>query len=58
MGIRRLIAIVEYGNWASLRSHERMGCHRAGRFCLIGRRPIFWRYDVDQVGGLGLGFAK
>ncbi len=55
MGIRRLVALVEYGNWASLRSHLGMGCRRAGRFCLIGRRPILWRCDANYAGNLELG---
>ncbi len=51
-GIRRLVAIVEYGHWASLRSHLRMGCRRAGRFCLIRRRPILWQCDANHAGNL------
>ena len=48
LGIRRLIAIVEYGEWASLRSHDRMGCRRAGRFYLLGQRLISWRCELSE----------
>ncbi len=41
-GIRQMIAIVEYANWASLRSHEKLG-FRPNRLMLrIGRRSMSW----------------
>lgn len=46
MGIRRLIAIVEYGNWASLRSHERMGCRRTGRLWMLRRKLVAQQGDI------------
>jgi GNAT superfamily N-acetyltransferase len=39
-GISRLITLVEYGNWASLLSHERFGCRRAGRIVKFGCQPL------------------
>jgi GNAT superfamily N-acetyltransferase len=47
MGIQRMVAIVEYGHWTSLRSHLRMGFRRVGHVCLLRRRPILWRCDSD-----------
>ena len=41
-GIRHLIAIVEFANWASLRSHEKLGCRRAGKMLRIGRKTMRW----------------
>lgn len=47
-GIRRLIAIIEYGEWASLKSHTRMGCRRIGWFAMIGRQVVLWRCEPRQ----------
>ena len=55
MGIRRLLAIVEYANWASLRSHERLGCRRIGRFWLLGHKMIARQCDALGAGELVLG---
>lgn len=41
-GITQLIAIVEFANWASLRSHENLGCRPAGCLLRIGRRLLGW----------------
>ncbi len=41
-GITQLIAIVEFGNWASLRSHEKLGCRPVGRLLRVGRRSLGW----------------
>ena len=41
-GAARMIAIVDYANWASLRSHAKLGFRRAGRLFWIGRRSIGW----------------
>lgn len=35
-GIRRLVAIVEYAEWASRKSHQRMGCRPIGRLWWLG----------------------
>jgi len=42
-GISRLIAIIEYANWPSLRSHAKLGFRDAGRFVKAGRPP--WRFE-------------
>ncbi|MHB1033403.1 MAG: GNAT family N-acetyltransferase [Pirellulales bacterium] len=55
MGIRRLVALIEYANWASVRSHERLGCQRIGRFWRLGHKLIARRYDSSVT---GLGFGK
>jgi len=41
-GITQLVAIVEFANWASLRSHEKLGCRPAGRLLRIGRKSMSW----------------
>jgi GNAT superfamily N-acetyltransferase len=41
-GITQLIAIVEFANWASLRSHQKLGCRPAGRLLRIGRKSVGW----------------
>lgn len=41
-GIGRMIAIVEFGNRASLRSHQKLGFRPAGRLLCVGRRSIGW----------------
>ena len=41
-GIARMIAIVEFGNRASLRSHRKLGFRPAGRLLWIGRKSIGW----------------
>jgi L-amino acid N-acyltransferase YncA len=41
-GIGRMIAIVEFGNRASLRSHQRLGFRPAGSLLRIGWRSIGW----------------
>ncbi|MGO9112408.1 MAG: N-acetyltransferase family protein [Thermoguttaceae bacterium] len=41
-GIKQLIAIVEFANWASLRSHEKLGCRPAGRLLRIGQKSWGW----------------
>ena len=41
-GITQLIAIVEFANWASLRSHKKLGCQPAGRLLRIGRKSMRW----------------
>ncbi len=50
IGVRRLVAIIEYGNRASVRSHWRLGCRRVGRFWLVGQRLISWRCERSVVG--------
>ena len=42
-GAARMIAIVDFANRASLRSHMRLGFRPAGRLFCIGRRSIGWR---------------
>ena len=46
MGIRQLIAIVEFGNWISLRSHQRMGCRRIGRIWMLGHKLVAQQGDI------------
>jgi L-amino acid N-acyltransferase YncA len=41
-GVAQMIAIVEFGNWASLRSHSQIGFRPAGRLLCVGRRSIGW----------------
>jgi hypothetical protein len=43
LGITQLIAIVEFANGPSLRSHLRLGCRPAGRLLRIGRKSWGWR---------------
>ena len=44
-GCAQMIAIVDFANRASLRSHAKLGFHLAGRLFCIGRRSIGWRCD-------------
>ena len=41
-GIGRMIAIVEFGNRASLRSHQKLGFRGVGRLLRVGWRSIGW----------------
>jgi GNAT superfamily N-acetyltransferase len=41
-GLTQMIAIVDFANWASLRSHTKLGFRPAGRLFWIGRRSIGW----------------
>ena len=41
-GVAQMIAIVEFANWASLRSHAKLGFRPAGRLLCIGRKLIGW----------------
>jgi L-amino acid N-acyltransferase YncA len=55
--IARLIAIVEYANWSSLRSHEKLGFWNAGTFVgLRGQRLRFARYP-RRAQRLGIRFG-
>ncbi len=53
-GISQLIAVIEYANWASLRSHERVGCRRVGRIIRFGRPPFRFQHYPRQAVKLGL----
>jgi L-amino acid N-acyltransferase YncA len=37
-----MIAVVEFANWPSLRSHTKLGFRPAGRLLYIGRKSINW----------------
>ena len=55
-GISQLIAVIEYANWASLRSHARVGCRRVGRIFRLGRPPLRFQYYPRLA--LKLGFQS
>ena len=56
--ISRLVAIVEYANWASLRSHAKLGFRSAGRFVKVGgNQPRFERYP-QLAESLGIRFGN
>ncbi|MCE5267156.1 MAG: hypothetical protein LLG00_04665 [Planctomycetaceae bacterium] len=47
MGIRRFVAMIEYGNWSSLRCHDRIGFRRVGRLCRLAGRLVRWRCAAE-----------
>ena len=55
MGIERFVGVVEYANWASVRSCERLGFRRIGSFACLGHKLISRRCDSNVT---GLGFGK
>ena len=56
-GISRLVAIVEYANWPSLRSHAKLGFRLAGRFLKVGRRPLVFERYPKLAGTCGISFG-
>jgi GNAT superfamily N-acetyltransferase len=57
-GISQLIAVIEYANWASLRSHTRLGCQRIGRILRVGRPPLQFHHYPRVELKLGLQFSR
>ena len=41
-GIGQMLAIIEFGNWFSLRSHERLGFRPVGRLLTIAGKSTGW----------------
>ena len=56
-GVSRLIAIVEYANWASFRSHAKLGFRLAGRFVKVGRQPLRFERYPQLANTLGIRFG-
>ncbi len=56
-GISRLIALVEFGNWASVRSHEKLGCRHAGKTLKFGRPPVAFERFPQVAEALGIRFG-
>lgn len=56
-GISRLLALVEYASWPSLRSHEKLGCRHVGRFVKIGRQPIRFKRNPQLTETWGIRFG-
>ena len=56
-GVSRLVAIVEYANWPSLRSHAKLGFRLAGRFVKADRRPLVFERYPQLAGTFGIRFG-
>lgn len=56
-GVSRLIALVEYANWASLTSHERLGCRNVGWILTAGRHPLRFERYPRLADTLGISFG-
>jgi len=52
-GISQLIAVIECANWASLRSHARLGCGRVGQVFRLGRPPLQFQHYPRLAEKLG-----
>jgi hypothetical protein len=53
-GITQLIAVIEYANWASLRSHAGLGFRRVGKILGLGRPPLKFQYYPRRAVQLGV----
>jgi L-amino acid N-acyltransferase YncA len=54
-GKTRGIAIIEYGNVASMRSHERVGMKPQGWIATLGRGRFAWRWYAQATRQCGFG---
>jgi GNAT superfamily N-acetyltransferase len=56
-GLSRLIALVEFANWASLNSHKRMGFETVGWFATAGRKPFWFNRYPRLADTMGIRFG-